>query len=536
MGYTSKDIAVITEPKIISLSAAPNFVTFASKPAIKTYFEANVTVNIPSNAAAIHTKTVIRITDPSGAVYAFHGTTNPDEVGGAVFYVSADKSDTAENLRDAMLRNRWINANFEIRIPSNWVGGTVSNGLTLNIKSKGAGAEFTVTITAPNNAANVAYTIAYVNAISLNNDSISGEATTAEIELDVYEGGNTFLGGDDRPISAARLGTLATTLQKTYAGAPLWFEINAAFNQYGAYNLPPEAAGWFNTGTVRSFRFIAKVRAVNSFAFYMSNALYVLNGYGPASEDLDLYPYVYDDDAPTIKLLTNKPRTPYMRGQKEYLNFIFQDAFRGQAIDVFSVRVAYRVYSTADNYLGTIYDHEITRNLLNIVNTCVLDIDAVLDAYPKAGIVRVALARDAALISEDLEYLIRPDCLHDLCQFTFLNRFGGWDTFNFDSTVRNEIKPAIDTYNKTVTPEYKKGGSIETVYTTSLSDAYTVEGAPVTDAVAEWLKELAAARVVLDGSGNYIIKDDFTLAVSKNSQNMQVPTIKYRLSETYTND
>jgi len=534
MGYISKDIAVITEPKIISLSAAPNFVTFASKPAVKTYFEANVSVNIDAGATAIPTKTVIRVTDPSGAVYAFHGTTNPDEVGGAVFFVSVDKSDTAQNLREAMVANRWINANLEIRIPFNWSNFGAENGRVLNIKSKGAGSEFTVTITAPNNPANVAYTIAYVNAVSTNNDSISGEATTAEIELDIYENAAVFLGEDDRALTPAKLGTFVTSLQKTYAGAPLWFDVNGLFSQYAKYTLPPQAVGWFNTGTVKTFRFIAKKRGVNSFIFYQSNALFLLSGYGPASEELDLRDYVFDNS--NLKLLSNKPRTPYMRGQREFLNFIYEDPFRGEANPVLEFRVIYRAYTTADKYIGTRYDHPISRANLNIVNTCVLNIDAVLNQFPTAAIVRVGLAVGDAIVSNDLEYLIRPDCLHDLRQFTFLNRLGGWDTFNFDSTVRNEIKPAIETYNKTLTPAYKKGESLETVYTSSLADTNTVEGAPVSDEVAEWLKELAAARVVLDGDGNYIIKEDFTLATSKTSQNMQVPTIKYRLSETFTND
>lgn len=535
MGYVSKDIAVITEPKILTLSASPNFVQFASKPALKTYLELNLKVNISNVATAIPTKTILRITEPSGAVHAFHGTTVASEVGGSVFFVSANKSDTAENLRQALLANRWINANFEIRIPFIWVGGDGANGETLNIKSKGAGTDFNINVSAPNNTSNVAYQIIWLSNPSVNNDSISGEASTVQIELDVYENGDTFLGGDDRPITAAKLGTHALTMQKTYAGVPLWFELNAIFSQYAAFNRPPLASGWFNTGTARTFRFIAKVRAVNSFAFYQSNALYVLNGYGPASEALDLEPYTLT--ASTIKLLTNKPRTNYVRGQREYLNFIFRDLDRDAPNPTnYALRIAYRVYSASDAYITTIYGQPISRGNLSIVNTCVLAIDTILDAYPKAGIVRVALARGATILSNDLEYNIRPECLHELQQFTFLNRLGGWDSFNFDSTLRDEIKQSSETYNKTLTPEYGTGDSLETVYSTALANTFTVEGAPVSDAVAEWLKELAAARVVLNGDGDYIIKEDFTLNVTDQAQNMQVPTIKYRLSETYTND
>lgn len=531
MGFVSKDIAVITEPDIVTLSAVPNFVQFASKPASKTYLEVNIQVNVTSSTSGvIPSLTLIRITDTSGAIHTYRGTTNAEDVGGSTFYVSTDTSDTAENLRQVLLADKWFSANFEAVIPFVWDSGNPRNGAVLNIKSKGAGTDFNITIDAPNNTGNVAYTITWVNQTSRNRDSISGEASTAEIDLDIYTDPDVFLGQDDRPITPAKIGTYATTMQKTYAGSPVWFELNALFSQYGGYNRPSGTSGWFDTGTSRTYRFTAKVKAINSFYFYQSNALYVLHGYGPASEDPDLSQYVYNES--TIKLLTDKPRTPYIRGQREYLNFIFSDPQRGvsQPID-FTLRIAYRAYTTSDNYLGTVYGQEKARADFAVVNTCQLDIDAVLDQYPTAGIIRVALARGTALVSNDLEYTIRPECLHTLQQFSFINRLGGWDAFNFDAGIKDEIKPSVETYIKTLTPSYQKGDSIETVYNTTLANTFTIEGAPITDDVAAWLKELAAARVILDNDGNYIIIEDFTLQVTAANKNMQKPTIKYRLSE-----
>lgn len=531
MGFISKDIAVISEPDLVTLSAVPNFVQFASKPASKTYLEVNIQVNVTaSTSGVIPSLTIIRITDASGAIHTYRGTTNAEDVGGSTFYVSTDTSDTAENLRQVLLADKWFSANFEAVIPFVWQGGNPRNGSVLNIKSKGAGTDFNITIVAPNNVGNAAYTITWINQTSVNNDSISGEASTVEIDLDIYADPDVFLGQDDRPITPARLGKYVTTLQKTYAGSPVWFELNALFSQYGGYNRPPGTSGWFDTGTSRTSRFTAKVKGINSFYFYQSNALYVLHGYGPASEELGLSEYVYNDN--TIKLLTDKPRTPYIRGQKEYLNFIFSDPQRGvsQPID-FTLRIAYRAYTTSDNYLGTVYGQEKARADFWVVNTCQLNIDTVLDQYPTAGIIRVALARGTALVSNNLEYIIRPECLHTLRQFSFINRLGGWDAFNFDAGIKDEIKPSIETYNKTLTPSYQKGDSIETVYNTTLANTFTIEGAPVTDDVAVWLKELAAARVILDNDGNYIIIEDFTLQVSGANKNMQKPTIKYRLSE-----
>lgn len=535
MGYITKDIAVITEPKKVSLSAAPNFVQFASKAAVKTLLEYNVQVNINAVDTDVATKTVLRVTEPSGIIHAFHGTTDPLQVSGTIFYVAADRSDTAENLREVMLNDKWINANLEITIPAVYTAGVLTNGRVLNIKSKGTGLEYNAAFAAPNNVGNAAYTITAVHATSINNDSISGEEVTAEIELDIYTGLDIRLGENDVPITAAKIGTLELVMQKTYAGVPLWFDVNAIFSQYQDFNIPPDTVGWFDAGTARAFRFTARKKAVNSFAFYQSSALFVLSGYGYASEDLDLTPYVYTE-AP-IKLLTNKPITPYILGQREYLNFILSDFLSGApSPSDYNLKVVYVAYTTSDQYIGRTESHLQSRALFKTVNTCVLDIDAALALFPKAGIIRVALGRDEAIVSNYLEYLIRPQELHQLTQVSFLNRFGGWDAFNFDAPIKYDAKPQIETYNKTLTPEFKKGGSLETVYTSALEDPRTIEGAPVTDDMAEWLKELAASRVVLDGEGNYIIKEDFSLQVSANSSNMHVPIIKYRLSETYTND
>ena len=217
MGYVSKDIAVITEPGIVTLSAVPNFVQFASKPAPKTYLEVNIQVKVtPSTPGNIPSLTLLRITDASGGVHSYAGTTSIEEVGGSTFYVSTETSDTAENLRQVLLADNWFSANFEAVIPFVWQGGSPINGSVLNIKSKGAGTDFNLSIKAPNDVNNTGYSIEWVNRTSANNDSISGEASTAEIDLDIYTDPDIFLGQDDRPITPARLGTYATTLQKTY--------------------------------------------------------------------------------------------------------------------------------------------------------------------------------------------------------------------------------------------------------------------------------------------------------------------------------
>lgn len=536
MGYISKDIAVINEPDIITLSALPNFVQFASKPAPKTILELNVKVNAVPTTPNLASRTILNIVSSSGETRSFRGTLNKTEVGGSIYFVSTETSDTAENLRRALLNDAWIKANFEIVTPFTWSGNSPTNGSTINIKAKGAGTDFLITVTAPNNTGNSAYNITWVNAGSVNNDSISGEASTAEIELDVYTDPAVFLGGDDRPTTAAKIGHFMATISKTYAGRPCWFDLNKLFAQYGTHNIPNASPGWFDPGTITVYRFIAKVRNVNSFSFYQSNALYVLNGYGRVSDDIDLTQYTYDGSG-SIHLLSNKPKTPYVRGQREYLNFLFKDNQRESTNPIeFTLKVMYRAYSSAGDFLGLLYGHENTRANFNVVNTCVLDIDAILDLYPNAAKVTAALSRGGSLVSNELEYEIMPECLHLLQQFTFLNKLGGWDNFNFDANYIDQIKPESLTYNKTLTPSFKKGDSLETVYGVTLENTFTVEGAPVYDTVAEWLKELAASSVILNNEGFYVILEDFELNRDPKTRDMQIPKIKFRLSENYTND
>lgn len=525
MGYISKNIADITEPKIVTLMSVPNFVTIASKAHTPQKLELNLSVNLTPTLSAY---SLIKLVDPTGAVHSFSGTTDLSAVDGNVFYISSTLSDTAENLRLALLSDRWIAANFDIVIPFVWQGGNVTNGTVLNLKSKGTGKEFNVQITAPNDTTKKAYTFSWVNQTSVNSDTISGENSTAEIELDIYSNTGIFLGQDDRAITPERLGNPVTSLQKTYAGKPIWFELNAIFANSIGYNRPA-ASGWFDTGTIKDIRFVAKVKAVNSYPFYQSNVLYVINGRAPLDSAPDMDDYIYNDRS--VRLLTNKPRTTYIRAQKAYLNFIFKDPLRSITKDNYELRIAYRVYTQSGRYLATEYAHAIQRRSLAIVNTCVLNIDGILDKYPTAGLVKVALARETALISNDLEYDILPECLHTLRQFSFINALGGWDCFNFDAAHKTDIKQSTETFNKTITHDYVKGDSVETLYASDVQKTFTIESAPISDEVADWLEELAAAVTILDGEGRYIVKDEFTLQLTADKKNMQKATIKYRLSE-----
>lgn len=524
MGYITKDIADITEPAEVSLAGRPNFVEFASKAATKTYLELDIGIH-PNNGAELI------VTEPSGTIYTLKGTTDIEQVAAMVFYISDDNSETAENLRQALLNIDYVGANFDISLPISWANGVAINSNVVHIKSKGAGKDYNMQIA----GSGADFTLIWINEISENNDSISGEDSTVRIDLDVYDNVPVFLGAYDAPNTPERLGTYSVTLSKTYSSGSVWFDLNKLFYNYMPYNAPRETAGWFDTGTCKVFRFAARVTAANSYTFYLSNALFVISGFARLGETIDMREYVYAKQ--TFKLLTNKPETVYYRGQREFLNFILSDPARDvDNSENYTLSVRYRAFSNSGAYLGAITGQTIQRTALSIVNTCRLNIDAVLDAYPKAARVLVALQRDGSILSNDLAYEILPECTDKLLYFSFLNRLGGWDTFNFNASRVEEIDPEYETYNRTITPDYDKAKGPESVHRASLAQTWRIDGAPVTDEVANWLKEMAASRIVLDDQGRAIIIEDFKLPVSDANRNMQVPQIRYRLSETYTNE
>lgn len=71
-------------------------------------------------------------------------------------------------------------------------------------------------------------------------------------------------------------------------------------------------------------------------------------------------------------------------------------------------------------------------------------------------------------------------------------------------------------------PTQLKGDSVETVYGVSLDNPYNIDSAPVSDDVAEWLKELAAAKVKLNNEGLYVIFEDFELKKDPKNKNMHI--------------
>ena len=83
------------------------------------------------------------------------------------------------------------------------------------------------------------------------------------------------------------------------------------------------------------------------------------------------------------------------------------------------------------------------------------------------------------------------------------------------------------TYKSTPTPENKTHG-IEIVKNVNLNQLMTIDGAMVTNEIAEWLKEFATSKCIIDNDGNNILIDSFTLKESKATDNQHQPILKYR--------
>ena len=383
---------------------------------------------------------------------------------------------------------------------------------------------------------NEAYQLNWVHDKSENNDSLSGEKMSIEVELDIFEDTNRFLGTVEETNDSFYLGKPLLSVQKTYTGIPIWFELNALFSKKVGYNAPTEKLGWYDTATISDFRFVAKTKKDNNIPFYYSDPLYVLNGYGYSLDPLHLEPYIYNyknsNDKP-IKLLSNKLSGTYMKGQKEYINFIFSDEKReGRMRPEYKIGVAYKLYTFSGEYINTVHDHEISRKDLSMVNTCVIDLTETLGKKENTntGKVEVVLTCNGAEISESLKLEILPECLHKLNTFTFLNKLGGWDSFNMDAEIETESKQTSNTYNKTITPGFGVGDSRETVYSTDIELTHSLETKPLDSETRVWLQELLASPVIFDADGNYVIIKSSKLPISSL---METFTLKYQLSDKY---
>lgn len=505
MAYVIQNIANITPAAALSLSGVPNFMSLRSLSEGGSRYEARVTVQGVGS---------FTLQDTYGGVRTFKGVASEADAGGLTFVVSANPIETAENVKAALLNDSFIAANYEVFNDIDYATLTTAGVM---LRAYDMGAEFNLTAT---QVEQVTYTPV---AAGTSNDTIKGNTPTVVVSVDLFEIQMPSRLREEAP--AARLGRPLVTLNKSYNGSPVWFDLNGVATHKLEFT-PPAALGWFNPRTLTAYR--ASVRAGNNSQrlAYVTDILYVLHGFGKIGETVDAARYIYT--ASPIKFLTNKPVTPYVYGQTEFVNFLLGAQLTGKQI-----AVLLRAYDGAGQYLGSATQSAIPSEFLSAINTCAINFDSLLDQHPDAVRLSAALTMGGALLSEEQLYEVKPECYHDSNPFHFINRLGGWDTFNFDGVLVDDAKPVNETYERAVTPSYHKSQGVEATYAADLNNSMTIQGAPVREAVAEWLKEFVAAKVITDGEGRRILLEDFTLR-EEEGENV-APTIKYRYSETYTN-
>lgn len=563
MGYfikDLKDIAKITEPSKFSLSANPNFVEFETE---NTELEkVEIILNFDNCGykfirAEVHgikiyenVSTFSIIEESTGIEHKFEGTSDYDKIGPGVFYIGSIsqysagweyyREKTVETLKNCLMQNEFIRDNFELNqsiIKDS--KGTLSLGASLNIKSKGTGKKYAFTIKRDERF----FSISGDPSRATNSDSFSEGHSPVELHLELYRDTGIFPGMGSTP-NDRNIGSYVTTLTKSYANAPLWFNVNILESKDYSHDFMNKENVWFNTGTVSDFRFAAKrlISTKNYYEnslFYYSDVFYAVNGYQRTLEANDLSAYVYNTSKETkAKPLTTQPELFHIRGQTQYFNFLLSDADHDNEAGG-NLAITYRILSQSGRFLAEKVMHTKPKHQFHVVNTIRLDIDGAISEYPNAGRVEVCLSRslpdkdDYVAVTEPLRFRILPSCLHKVNDFAFLNSLGGWSSFNFGGTDQSEFKTKTNTIFKTHTPDKNTSSELEAVFSKDVEEQFTVQTMPVTREVAEWLRELSASKAVYElSTKRYVIVDELVIKPNSKDDLFRLD-MKYRYSDTY---
>lgn len=534
MGYFIKEIARESKsPAKVSLSGNPNFIEFEAYTAGQSS-KVDISLQI-LNPHVEASKTTIKITEKKGeTTHEFKGTAIPSDVNNTTFYLNRDnRGITAENLKNCLLANSFLRSNFEITILPDGSRAGFENGDTIRIVSKGAGPQY---------AFKIEFDSSFLKRTGGNpentfsSDTIDRGNGNYNIELEMYRNTGIFNGVDDFLRDELSMGTLVTTLTKSYSGAPLWFDVNtlAANNRIFAADFL-YADGWCPAGTLSDYRFIARRSdGINHESFYISDVYYTLTGYMRTLENNDLSEYVYNTrENNIIRPLTRQPVLTHIKGQSQYFNFILADPRRNETLDEeFELGILFKLYSQSKKYLGSKLMHTQRSRLFDMVNTVRLNIDEAVDGN-NAGIVEACLYRSGKEISRPLTFNILPGYLYAVNDFAFLNPLGGWSSFNFSGTEQTDFKAASNTIYKTQMPAYKRSSEIESVYSKEVSEQFAVQTMPLKREIADWLKEMSASPAVYElRSGRYVVVDEMNIKHNSTDDLFRIE-MKYHYSDSF---
>lgn len=514
--FISSEAKAIQEPHIISLSGNPNYLQLKLNNSVSNNI-ADILLEIVSNDADEDITNIV-ITDYESNKYSFKGTRDISKVSDNVFFLHYDPVIIAENIRMCLISNAFLRANFKVTILN------FGSGNTIRITPIGAGNKYNLKIDCNSKF------IHLVNPIGLKNEIDENY----EIRVDLYKNTGIFLGNTSNDVEA---GTYLTTLSKNYNIQPVWFDLNTLFGKNRVFsNSFLRADGWCDTGTLTDYRAIVrKSDGINTKPLYVSDILYTITGYIFNYNINDLTEYVYDTHLMNIvKPLTNRPPINYIKGEKQYFNFILSDPDRDVNLgsDEYEIGIIYRLYTQSYRFIAEIQKHNQNRKLFNVVNTIGLDIDGAIESYDNIGIVEVYLSRSGSPISKPLFFHILPEWLYTVKDFAFLNSFGGWDSFNFGGSEKKEFKTEATTIFKTRTPVQNISSEIESVYSKTITEQFVVTSNPISKDIVEWLQELSLSHVVYELSTmKVVIIDDLTLK-SNAKDDLFIVEMKYHYSNS----
>lgn len=559
MGYFIngfENIANISEPVQVTLSGNSNFIKFSStKPEGKGIV--TVTYKIKEDITDADNLSVTFEETATGIMHQFRGTRDKSEAGDSIFYVDpADNKATANNFRKCLMRNQFFGSKFNISPPfraiTNYNNSTVdiTENEYITLESKGTGEQFAFKYLEFGKPDYIVRHLIGLSEFTYNYDSISGGSSNCEIRLDLYKDNGICLGMDDTPEQAYysggaeylgnrnKYGRYITSLTKAYSGQPLWFNLNSVSgNSYSKEFLT--AHTWCNTGTMSDVRIIVSryLNGVNK-VFYLSNVLYQLHGYDRTLAENDLSEYIYNTAKENvIKPLTSQPELTHIKGQAQYFNFIFADPNRknGLGEKEYKIGLKYKLYSSSNRVITEVDLQKQERTKFEMVNTIKLDIDQAIGERKNIAFVEVALYRSdkEEPISKPLRFRILPDCLYKVNDFAFLNRLGGWSSFNFSGNEQTNFQTKTSTYYQTHTPDKNTNSEIESVYGKNVTEHFTVQTMPVTKEVCEWLKELSTSKAAYElRTGRYIIVDDLSIKSNTKDELFRLD-MKYHYSDSY---
>lgn len=532
MGIDIKPIARVSEPEKISLTSNPNFINITSLTNESKPSEFKLEIIGTSDKEV---KTTFSIKETlSGIIHTFGGTTDSHLVNNETFLLSEDAFISAENVRKVLRNNTFLSSNFTMEIPF--------NTSVIEFKSLGAGDRFKFTF----NDLDDSYFILSGNPeVTESQDSISDGKDSVNIEIDLYKNTGVFPGKEHTLEDGQVYGNYITSLSKAYKDESLWFDINSVPRMMeDLEHLSIPSFDWKGLETINDFRFTVKRNdGANLELFHISDVFYTLFGYDRTLAKNDLSEYVYDTEGnEPIKLLTTQPELTHTKGQHQYLNFILSDLGRGSA-QSFRLGLLYRFYTSHGKLIDEVTRSMTDKDQLSMVNTIRLDLDSLLDTRNYAARVEVCLCRSerednevepvVQAISNPISFRIMPECLYKVHDFVFLNRLGGWSSFNFPGTEKTDFKTKATTIYQTHTPDKSVSSKIECVHNREVTESFAVETMPITRQVCDWLKELSTSKVVYEMStGRYIIVDELNIKHDTKEDLFRME-MKYHYSDSY---